>query len=65
MPKGGPRDIVKHLCKDGVIRGIRAVYFRGTDPQTGKQRYVREAWFCNHCGYGDFIPIEKKGRDLQ
>jgi hypothetical protein len=60
MARGGPRDMTKHKCKDGEIRGIRAVYFRETDPETGKQRYIREAWFCGHCGYGDFTPFEGK-----
>lgn len=65
MAKGGIRNIVQHLCKDGEVRRLEPVYFREVDAETGKRRFVREAWFCGHCGYGDFTPIENRAQEVQ
>jgi hypothetical protein len=56
MPKGGVRNIVEHQCGDGVTRRLEPVYFREVDNQTGKRHFVRRAWFCGCCGYGDWAP---------
>jgi len=53
MPKGDG-NIVEHKCRDGETRRIEPVYFREVDPQTGKRHFVRRAWFCYRCGYGDW-----------
>jgi len=56
MPRGGIRHILEHTCKDGQVWRIEPVYFRESDPQTGKQHFVRKAWYCGRCGYGDWKP---------
>lgn len=58
----GENMAVYHICKDGQRRRLTPVYFRDVDPQTGKRHFVRSAWFCGHCGYGDFTP-DKGGTD--
>jgi len=45
--------MVKHKCKDGKERMLQPVYFREVDSQTGNRHFVRRAWYCGHCGYGD------------
>ena len=52
MPKCDAK-MVKHKCKDGKERMLQPVYFREVDPQTGNRHFVRRAWFCCHCGYGN------------
>ena len=52
MPRGGANNVKTHVCNDGQVREVRAVYFRDIDPQTGKRLFKRETWFCGHCGYG-------------
>jgi hypothetical protein len=61
MPKGGIRRIVQHKCKDGEIRRIEPVYFRDFNKFTGNRHFVRKAWFCGHCGFGDWQPLTKNG----
>ena len=58
MPKGDSQAKF-HKCKDGQVRRLEPVYFRLVDEQTGNRRFVRQAWFCHHCGYGDFKTIER------
>jgi len=60
MVKGGIRRISEHKCSDGATRRIEPVYFQETIPEKGR-RFVRRAWFCGHCGYGDWRPIKKEG----
>ncbi len=52
MPKSDAK-AVKHRCKDGKERTLLPVYFREIDPQTGNRHFIRRAWFCYHCGYGN------------
>ena len=53
MPKSDAK-AVKHLCEDGKVRVVEPVYYREIDSQTGKRHFVRRAWHCGHCGYGDW-----------
>lgn len=57
MVRGGIRRVVRHTCTDGEVRRIEPVYFREVDPQTDKRVFVRRAWFCAHCGYGDWAKL--------
>ena len=59
MTKGGVRNIRQHRCEDFQIRQIEPVYFRSIDAQTGKRVFKRQAWFCGHCGYGDWRPLTR------
>jgi len=54
MPRGGAHNLKFHLCKDDQVRRrIEPVYFREVNDQ-GNQHFVRRAWFCGHCGYGNW-----------
>ena len=55
--KGNTRE---HQCSDGKVRRVEPVYFREIGPQTGRRRFVRRAWFCGRCGYGDW-PVTQAG----
>ena len=57
MPKGQANHLVYHRCQDdGELRRIQPVYFRLED-----RKFHREAWFCGHCLYGQWIPLKENG----
>ena len=53
----GSANVKSHTCADGLERRIEPVYFREVNEQTGTRHFVRRAWCCGHCGYGDWAIV--------